>query len=40
MRGGPNETVSFAADVPHGYEVVGDEDVGASLLVRYCRGNV
>jgi hypothetical protein len=38
--GRPDETASFAADVPHGYEVVGDEDVAATLLVRYCRGNV
>jgi transcriptional regulator with XRE-family HTH domain len=34
---GPGESASFAADVPHRYRVVGDEDVAATLLVRYPR---
>ncbi|REE94958.1 XRE family transcriptional regulator [Thermomonospora umbrina] len=34
---GPGEHISWRSDVPHGYEVVGDEDVHASLLMRYPR---
>jgi XRE family transcriptional regulator, regulator of sulfur utilization len=37
VRLGPGESTSFVADVPHRYEVVGDDDVAAALLVRYRR---
>ncbi|SDZ37120.1 transcriptional regulator, XRE family with cupin sensor [Micromonospora pattaloongensis] len=31
---GPGEHISWRSDVPHGYAVLGDEEVHASLLVR------
>lgn len=34
---GPGEHVSWTSDVPHTYAAVGDEDVRASLLIRYPR---
>ncbi|HEX2314453.1 MAG TPA: XRE family transcriptional regulator [Thermomonospora sp.] len=34
---GPGRYVSWRSDVPHGYAVVGEEDVHASLLMRYPR---
>jgi XRE family transcriptional regulator, regulator of sulfur utilization len=34
---GPGDHLSWVADVPHVYEVVGDEDVHASLLMRTPR---
>jgi quercetin dioxygenase-like cupin family protein len=36
-RAGPGGYVEWAADVPHGYAAMGDEDVVASLLIRYPR---
>lgn len=37
VRLDPGDSTSFLADVPHRYEVIGDEDVAATLLVRYPR---
>jgi XRE family transcriptional regulator, regulator of sulfur utilization len=36
VRLGPGDSTAFAADVPHRYSVA-DEDVAATLLVRYPR---
>jgi transcriptional regulator with XRE-family HTH domain len=35
IRVGPGDSATFAGDVPHSYEVEGDEDVAAALLVHY-----
>ncbi|MEU4832348.1 XRE family transcriptional regulator [Streptosporangium sp. NPDC023615] len=40
LRAGPGEHVSWVSDVPHVYAVVGDQDVHASLLIRYPRPRV
>lgn len=37
LRAGPGEHISWRADVPHTYAVLGDRDVHASLLIRYPR---
>ncbi|MFF3440715.1 helix-turn-helix domain-containing protein [Streptosporangium sp. NPDC002721] len=37
LRAGPGEHVSWRSDVPHAYTVLGDQDVHASLLIRYPR---
>jgi XRE family transcriptional regulator, regulator of sulfur utilization len=37
VRLGPGSSTSFVADVAHRYEVLGEEDVAATLLVRYPR---
>ena len=37
VRLGPGDSTTFVADVSHRYQVVGDEDVAAALLVRYPR---
>jgi transcriptional regulator with XRE-family HTH domain len=35
VRLGAGESTTFTGDVPHRYRVEGDEDVAATLLVRY-----
>ncbi|MEU9837193.1 XRE family transcriptional regulator [Streptosporangium sp. NPDC048047] len=37
LTAGPGEHVSWTSDVPHTYAAAGDEDVRASLLIRYPR---
>ncbi|GAA3421898.1 hypothetical protein GCM10018952_70150 [Streptosporangium vulgare] len=37
LRAGPGEHISWRSDVPHSYAVLGDQDVHASLLIRYPR---
>ncbi|MBB2908933.1 transcriptional regulator with XRE-family HTH domain [Streptosporangium becharense] len=37
LRAGPGEHISWRSDVPHSYTVLGEEDVQASLLMRYPR---
>lgn len=37
LRAGPGEHISWRSDVPHAYVVLGDQDVHASLLIRYPR---
>ncbi|WP_200827482.1 helix-turn-helix domain-containing protein [Thermomonospora echinospora] len=34
---GPGDYVTWRSDVPHGYRVIGGQDVHASLLLRYPR---
>ncbi len=37
LLAGPGEHISWASDVPHTYAAIGDQDVHASLLIRYPR---
>ncbi|WP_344968045.1 XRE family transcriptional regulator [Streptosporangium fragile] len=37
LRAGPGEHISWRSDVPHVYAALGDQDVHASLLIRYPR---
>ncbi|MFS1301073.1 helix-turn-helix domain-containing protein [Streptosporangium longisporum] len=37
MRAGPGEHVSWRSDVPHSYVALGEQEVHASLLMRYPR---
>ncbi|WP_030924115.1 helix-turn-helix domain-containing protein [Streptosporangium amethystogenes] len=37
LRAGPGEHISWRSDVPHIYVALGDQDVHASLLIRYPR---
>ncbi|WP_344914785.1 helix-turn-helix domain-containing protein [Streptosporangium oxazolinicum] len=37
LRAGPGEHISWRSDVPHAYVVLGDQEVHASLLIRYPR---
>ncbi|WP_271216176.1 helix-turn-helix domain-containing protein [Streptosporangium carneum] len=37
LLAGPGEHISWLSDVPHVYAAVGDQDVHASLLIRYPR---
>lgn len=39
LNAGPGEHVSWKADVPHTYCVIGEEDVFASLLIRTPRSS-
>ncbi|MEU1733410.1 XRE family transcriptional regulator [Streptosporangium sp. NPDC020145] len=35
LTAGAGEHIGWVSDVPHSYEAVGDQDVHASLLIRY-----
>lgn len=37
LRAGPGEHLTWHSDVPHTYSAIGDQDVHASLLIRYPR---
>lgn len=37
LTGGPGEYLRWTSDVPHSYAAVGEEQVRASLLLRYPR---
>jgi transcriptional regulator with XRE-family HTH domain len=37
MRAGPGEHLSWRSDVPHSYHALGNQEVHASLLMRYPR---
>ncbi|MFF5210038.1 helix-turn-helix domain-containing protein [Streptosporangium sp. NPDC000396] len=35
LLAGPGEHITWSSDVPHTYAAIGDQDVHASLLIRY-----